>query len=251
MSSVAATPIGVPQLVKAHLGALRAHRAGQLALLLPAFLGTVALAAALATVTALDAQTQHTALSAYLGLLVLLAPIAGALLAVDPWASRGIAVVLGVSSDRGRWFGAQLLAALLAGVIAFGLATGLGGITTAAFATVNGQEVARLDGALLGGFATMLLGYAFGFALGAATRSVLASLLIALVLPVLLSVVQTVVTGAPLLTEILSWLDVNAAFGRLFTEAPLPLWQAIVISVVATMGPTALAVARTSTADLR
>ncbi|MCO1576146.1 hypothetical protein M8C13_10300 [Crossiella sp. SN42] len=251
MSTLATTPISLSRLIRGHLGALRAHRAGQLALLLPALLGTAVLIAALANISVIDAEVQRAAVTIYLGLLALLAPIAGAVLAVDPWARRGVAVVLGVSSDRGRWLGAQALSGLLAGVLGLGLATALGGITTAAFAAADGQAVARLDLPLLTGFAGMLLSFAFGFVLGAATRSVLFTLLIALALPLLLGAVQGVFTASPLLADIVSWLNVNAAFDRLFTAGPLPLWQAIVISVLAIGGPLAIAVGRTATADLR
>ncbi|GAA2813947.1 hypothetical protein [Crossiella cryophila] len=251
MTTLTPTPIGLPRLVKTHLGALRAHRAGLIALLLPAVAGTVVLGTVLANITALTPDTQTTGLALYLGLLVLLAPVAGAVLAVDPWARRGVAVVLGVSSDRGRWFSAQALTALLAGVLGFGLATALGGITTAAFAALDGQNLARLDGLLLEGFGSLLLSYAFGFALGAATRSVLFSLLIAIAVPFVLSAVHGLATLSPLAADILSWLNVNAAFARLFHDGALPLWQAITITVLAIGGPLVIAVGRNATADLR
>ncbi|MGO1053481.1 hypothetical protein [Crossiella sp. CA198] len=251
MTTLTPTPIGLPLLVKTHLGTLRAHRAGLLALLLPAALGTVVLITVLANISSFTPDKQTTGLALYLSLLVLLAPVAGAVLAVDPWARRGVAVVLGVSSGRGRWFGAQAISALLAGVLGFGLATALGGITIAGFAAAGGQSVGSLDGLLLEGFGSLMLAYAFGFALGAATRSVLFSLLIAIGVPFVLSAVHGLATLSPLATDILSWLNVTAAFSRLFNPGELPLWQAITLTVLAIGGPLAIAVSRNATADLR
>ncbi|MBP2471387.1 hypothetical protein JOF53_000259 [Crossiella equi] len=246
-----AAPIGLGALLRAHFAAFRAHRAGQLAFLLPAVLGTALLTVVLANVSVVDGDVQSAGVGMYLSGLSLFAGIAGAVLAVDPWARRGVTVVLGVSSDRARWFGAHLLASLVNAVLALALAAGLGLAATWAVAAVGGQDLASVTTVLLAGYGATLLNFVFGFALGAATRSVLFALLLVLALPLGISAAAAFTTGSQLAQDVLSWLNVDAAFTRLFEAGPLPLWQAIVITVVVTAGPLALALARNARSDLR